>query len=92
MSTSIEPKKLSSRRGGRRPGAGRPAINEPVTTVTLSEVARQELRILTLHRRQLSGNSRLSQRAVVQQLIHAAWVELDEATQAAAEELAECVP
>lgn len=63
--------------GGQRAGAGRPATTRPVNTLALSEQARQELAILTRNQRAVRNNSKLSQRQIVEELIHAKWVEYD---------------
>lgn len=63
--------------GGRRPGAGRRATDTPVSTISLSTEARQELAILTQNQRAVRDNNDLSQRQIVEELIHAAWIEYD---------------
>jgi hypothetical protein len=69
--------------GGRRPGAGRRATDAPVRTISLSAESRQELAILTQAQRAVRNNPDLSQRQIVEELIHAAWLEYDATIQEA---------
>ena len=75
----------SSSHGGRRAGAGRPATIRPITTIALSPQARQELSILTLNQRGVRNNPDLSQRAVLEEIIHARWLEYSAAIRDAEE-------
>lgn len=61
--------------GGRRAGAGRPATDRPVRTLALSAEARQELSIITRNQRAVRNNPKLSQRQILEELIHAKWLE-----------------
>jgi len=78
---------VKGKSGGQRAGAGRRAKTEPVATIALSSQAQLELSILTRHNRIIRGSPKLSQRQVAEELIHAAWLELDELWQAKAEEI-----
>lgn len=62
----------NGKRGGKRPGSG-----PRVRRLQLSPAAAQELHILTLHRRALTNEQGLAPVGVVEQLIHAAWLEYD---------------
>lgn len=78
---------VKGKSGGKRSGTGRHATVKPVATLALGKLAQRQLAILTEERRQLGGNTRLSQREVVEQLIAIAWSELDQAIQNRADEL-----
>lgn len=67
-------------RGGPRPGSG-----PTVRRIHLDAETAQELRILWLRRKGVTGNSDLQPVDVVTDLIHAAWIELDAQFQADAE-------
>lgn len=69
-------------RGGRRPGAGRPGSAVEVVSLRLPPAARRQLLALARQRRALTGDPKLSQTAVVCDLIAAAWSELDGALDA----------
>ncbi len=68
-------------RGGARPGAG--AL---VRRLQLDKVAGQELRILTLARRALTGNQAITPDDVAADIIHAAWLEYDAGVEEAGED------
>jgi len=83
---------IKGKTGGQRAGAGRPATDNPVTTLALSREARQELRILTMERQAIANNKAITQRQVLEGLIHAAWLEYDAAIQRIVEELSDVEP
>lgn len=69
--------------GGRRSGAGFPYRKRLV----LDEETARTLRTLLLHRRDLLNKPDMTEEDVVKSLIDAAWYELDQHFQEAAEEL-----
>jgi hypothetical protein len=75
--------------GGSRIGAGRRAKNtDPAadSTLAVSAQARQELRILTLRQRAVRNCATLTQRQILEELIHAAWLDYDAQIQSLAEQ------
>lgn len=69
-------------RGGPRPGTG-----PTVRRIQLDKETAQELRILTLRRRGVTGNKNIQPVDIVTHLIHAAWLELDAQFQSDAENI-----
>lgn len=69
-------------RGGPRPGSG-----PTVRRIHLDAETAQELRILWLRRRGVTGNNNIQPVDIVTDLIHAAWLELDAQFQANAEDI-----
>lgn len=76
------------RRGGRRPNAGRKR-KAGRQRIQLSKEAARTLWVLTKHRRALFNKPELTEEEVVTALIEAAWRDLDEAYQEAAEQAQE---
>ena len=70
--------RADDQRNGRQPGAR----NVTRRRLALSDDAKQELRIITLHRRGITDNRELTPDEVVEELIHAAWLEYDAAISA----------
>lgn len=56
---------------------GRPPKDAKRSTADIGPAARQELTILTLNQRGVRNNPLLTQRQVLEELIHAAWLEYD---------------
>lgn len=77
---------MSSKWGGNRKGAGR---RRTFRRLDLSAETAQELKILTLHRRALTGNQGLQPVDIASDLIHAAWCEYDAALEAIGAEVSE---
>ena len=71
----------TDQRGGARPGSGPIQVR-----LRIGKVAGQELRILTLARRALTGNQAITPDDVAADIIHAAWLEYDAGVEEAGED------
>ena len=70
-----------TRQGGARPGAGALQVR-----LRLPRNVAQELKILTLVRRGVTGNQEITPDDVAAQTIHAAWMEYDAGVEEAGED------
>ncbi len=70
-----------TRRGGARPGAGALQVR-----LRLRRAVAQELKVLTLARRSVTGNQAITPDNVAADIIHAAWLEYDAGVEEAGED------
>ena len=70
-----------TRRGGARPGAGALQVR-----LRLRRAVAQELKVLTLARRNVTGNQAITPDDVAADIIHAAWLEYDAGVEEAGED------
>ena len=71
----------TDQRGGARPGSGPIQVR-----LRIGKIAGQELRILTLARRSVTGNQAITPDNVAADIIHAAWLEYDAGVEEAGED------
>lgn len=71
--------------GGKRPGQGRKPGKKARVYLHLSEAGAKSLFLLTKHRRALLGKPELTEEQLVEELVDAAWREVEQEYQEAAE-------
>lgn len=76
---------MSSHGGARTPGPGK-KLGPPKQNLRISKDAAQSLRVLTLNARGVRNRVDVSEEQIVEELIEAAWRELDATYQAGADE------